>query len=48
MSKKKSPMFVSNIPTAYDFVDFTSPNNGTALSGFGRTVDDLKGSGILN
>ena len=48
MSRKKTPMFVSNIPTSYDFVDFTSPSNSSALSSLGRSVNELKGSGIIN
>lgn len=32
MNRKKTPMFVSSIPTAYDFVDFTSPGNEGLMS----------------
>lgn len=41
-------MFVSSIPSAYDFVDFTSPGGNNALSSLGRPVNEMKGSDIVN
>ena len=45
MRNKKTPMFESAMPSAYDFVDFTSPEQESSLSKFGR---DLKGNEIIN
>ena len=47
-NRKKTPMFESSVPTAYEFVDFTSPANSTGLSKLGMKATEMKSSQVLN
>lgn len=51
MNRKKTPMFTSNIPTAYEFADFTDPNASSQPNGFGKPdngAKQIKGNEVFN